>query len=105
MSNMLLDSIFLVLAGVLALVRLALRRRYKLMQQQGIHVTDTGHMAAAIVAALACFHSPAGMLASTTITALYVIYQMWQDKNPKDVAVYLGTFTATVAAKIGLPLA
>jgi hypothetical protein len=102
---MLLDLALLVLAGILALVRLALRGRYRLMQQQGVRATDVSHAAAAIVAALACFHSHAGMLAAVLITALYVTYQMWEDRNPKDVAVYLGAFTAAVAAKIGLPLA
>ena len=101
---MLLDLAFLILAGVLGTARLALRRKYRLLQQQGVKATDLGHAAAAIVAALACFHSPPGMLASTLITALYVVYQAWEDKSTKDIATYLGTFVAVVAAKIGLPL-
>jgi hypothetical protein len=100
----LLDLALLALAGALGIARLALRRRYKMRQQQGIKPTDLSHMAAATVAALACFHSPAGMLASALITALYVVYQAWEDRNAKDVATYLGAFVAVVAAKMGLPI-
>ncbi|MCC6021101.1 MAG: hypothetical protein LM577_07035 [Thermoproteaceae archaeon] len=101
----LLDLALIALAGALALARLALRRKYRALQAQGIKATDLGHAAAATVAALACFHSPAGMLASALITALYVVYQAWEDKSARDIATYLGTFVAVVAAKIGLPLA
>jgi len=100
----LLDLALLVLAGTFSITKLALRRKYRLLQQQGVKATDLGHAAAAIVAALACFHSLPGMLASMLITALYVVYQAWEDKSTKDIATYLGTFVAVVAAKIGLPL-
>jgi hypothetical protein len=101
----LLDLALLALAGALGIARLALRRRYKMRQQQGIKPTDLGHMAAATVAALACFHSPPGMAASVLITVLYIVYQVLEDRSAKDIAVYLGTFVAATAAKIGLPLA
>jgi uncharacterized membrane protein (DUF2068 family) len=100
----LLDWALLGLATALGLARLALRRRYRLLQERGVRPTDVGHAAAATVAALACFHSPAGMLAAALITALYVIYQAWEDRSARDVATYLGTFVAVVAAKIGLPV-
>jgi len=100
----LLDWALLGLAAALGAARLALRRRYRALQAQGVKVTDMGHAAAATVAALACFHSPAGMLAAALITALYVVYQAWQDRSARDIATYLGTFVAVVAAKIGLPV-
>jgi uncharacterized membrane protein (DUF2068 family) len=100
----LLDWALLGLATALGLARIALRRRYRALQAQGIRPTDIGHAAAATVAALACFHSPAGMLASALITALYVVYQAWEDRSAKDVATYLGAFVAVVAAKMGLPI-
>jgi len=100
-----LDLALLGLAGALALARLALRRRYRMLQQQGIAVTDVGHAALGILAAQACLHSPLGAVASLTMTALYVVYQWWSDKNPKDIATYLAAFAGTVAAKLGVPLA
>jgi hypothetical protein len=99
-----LDWALLALAAALGIARLALREKYRALQAQGVKVTDIGHAAAATVAALACFHSPAGMLASALITALYVVYQAWQDRSARDVATYLGTYIAVVAAKIGLPI-
>jgi hypothetical protein len=104
MTGVLLDWALLGLAAALGLARLALRRRYRALQAQGVRVTDVGHAAAATVAALACFHSPAGMLASALITALYVVYQWWEDRSARDVATYLGTFVAVIAAKVGLPV-
>jgi hypothetical protein len=58
-----------------------------------------------VVAANSLTVSPYGALASVILTALYVIYQWWQDKNPKDIAVYTGAFAAVVAAKFGISLA
>lgn len=100
-----LDLALLALAGVLALARLALRKRYRMLRQQGIEVTDVGHAALGILAAQACLHSPLGAVASLVMTALYVIYQWWEDRSPKDVATYLAAFAGTVAAKLGVPLA
>lgn len=100
-----LDLALLALAGALALARLALRRRYRTLQQQGIAVTDVGHAALGILAAQACLHSPLGAIASLVMTALFVIYQWWQDRSPKDVATYLAAFAGAVAAKLGVPLA
>jgi hypothetical protein len=100
-----LDLALIALAGALALARLALRRRYRMLQQQGVRPTDVGHAALGILAAQACLHSPLGAVASLVMTALFVIYQWWQDRSPKDVATYLAAFASTVAAKLGVPLA
>jgi branched-subunit amino acid ABC-type transport system permease component len=99
-----IDLALLALAGALALARLALGRRYRAMQQQGIKATDVGHAALGILAAQACLHSQLGAVASALITALYVIYQTWEDRSPKDVATYLAAFALAVAAKLGVPL-
>jgi hypothetical protein len=39
------------------------------------------------------------------MTALFVVYQWWEDRNSKDVATYLAAFAGAVAAKLGVPLA
>jgi hypothetical protein len=67
-----------------------------------VKMTDLGHVALAVVAANSLTVSPYGALASVMMTALYVIYQWWQDKNPKDVAVYTGAFAAVIATKFGI---
>jgi hypothetical protein len=107
-----LDLALLALAGALALARLALRKRYRLLREmrekeeerKKVAVTDVGHAALGILAAQACLHSPLGAIASLAMTALFVVYQWWQDKSPKDVATYLAAFAGAVATKLGVPL-
>jgi hypothetical protein len=99
---MFLDLALYVLALGLYLMR---SRVSKLMSRVEISRTDLGHVALAVVAANSLTVSPYGALASVLLTTLYVIYQWWQDKDPKDVAVYTGTFAAVVAAKLGISLA
>jgi hypothetical protein len=90
---------------VLALALYIIRRRVsKLMAGVEVSYTDLSHVALAVVAANSLTVSPYGALASVLLTALYVIYQWWQDKNPKDVAVYTGTFATVVATKFGISL-
>ena len=85
---------------------LYLTRKYlsKLVSGVEIRHTDLGHVALAVVAANSLTVSPYGALASVVLTALYVIYQWWEDKSPKDIAVYTGTFATVVAAKFGISL-
>jgi hypothetical protein len=85
---------------------LFLMHRYVSVKMKSVDVkkTDLGHVALAVVAANSLTVSPYGALASVMLTALYVIYQWWQDKSPKDIAVYTGAFAATVAAKFGISL-
>jgi phosphatidylserine synthase len=80
--------------------------RYKFKQVANINLkgTDLSHVALAVVAANSLTVSPYGALASVILTALYVIYQWWQDKSPKDIAVYTGAFAAVIAAKFGISL-
>ena len=78
--------------------------RMRSMRRVGIEYTDLSHVALAVVAANSLTVSPYGALASVLLTALYVIYQWWQDKNPKDIAMYTGAFAAVVAAKFGISL-
>ncbi len=75
------------------------------MRHVDVKYTDLGHVALAVVAANSLTVSPYGALASVMLTALYVIYQWWQDKNPKDIAVYTGAFATVVAAKFGISVA
>jgi len=90
---------------VLALGLYLMRSRVsKLVAGVEMSRTDLGHVALAVAAANSLTVSPYGALASVLLTALYVIYQWWQDKNPKDIAVYTGTFAAVVAAKFGISL-
>jgi len=98
---MLIDLSLYVLA-----LGLYLTRRYMSKRMTGIEMTrtDLGHVALAVVAANSLTVSPYGALASVILTALYVIYQWWQDKNPKDIAVYAGTFAAVIATKFGISL-
>jgi len=90
---------------VLALV-LYLTHKYLSKFTSGIELgrTDLSHMALAVVAANSLTVSPYGVAASVMLTALYVIYQWWQDKSPKDIAVYTWAFAATIAAKFGISL-
>jgi hypothetical protein len=85
---------------------LYLMRRYTSKRMAGVETarTDVGHMALAVVAANSLTVSPYGALASVLLTALYVIYQWWQDKSPKDIAAYTGTFATVIAAKFGISL-
>jgi hypothetical protein len=87
-------------------VWLYLVNKYMSKRMAGVEVsrTDLGHAALAVVAANSLTVSPYGALASVLLTALYVIYQWWQDKNPKDIAVYTGTYAAVVATKFGISL-
>jgi len=86
---------------------LYLIRRYAsvAVKSADIKKTDLGHVALAVVAANSLTVSPYGALASVMLTALYVIYQWWQDRSPKDIAVYTGTFAAVIAAKFGISVA
>jgi hypothetical protein len=85
---------------------LYLTRRYVVAKMKSVDVkkTDLGHVALAVVAANSLTVSPYGALASVMLTALYVIYQWWQDKSPKDIAVYTGAFATVVAAKFGISI-
>jgi hypothetical protein len=74
------------------------------MRQVDVKHTDLGHVALAVVAANSLTVSPYGALASVMMTALYVIYQWWQDKSPKDIAVYTGAFATVVATKLGISI-
>ena len=80
--------------------------RYTCMKMKSVDVqkTDLGHVALAVVAANTLTISPYGALASVILTSLYVIYQWWEDKNPKDIATYTGAFAVTVATKFGISL-
>jgi hypothetical protein len=98
---MLIDLGLYMLALGLYLIR---RRVSKLATGVEISRTDLSHVALAVVAANSLTVSPYGALASVLLTALYVIYQWWQDKSSKDIAVYTGTFAAVVAAKFGISL-
>jgi hypothetical protein len=74
------------------------------MKNVEIKYTDLSHAALAVLAANVLTVSPYGALASVILTSLYVIYQWWQDKSPKDVAVYAGAFATVVAAKFGISI-
>jgi hypothetical protein len=78
------------------------RYRMYLMRRIDVKYTDLSHVALAVVAANSLTVSPYGALASVMLTALYVIYQWWQDKSPKDIAVYTGAFAVVIAAKFGI---
>ncbi|MFZ8810429.1 MAG: hypothetical protein ACO2PN_20275 [Pyrobaculum sp.] len=83
---------------------LYLMRTYVSMKMKSVNVkyTDLGHVALAVVAANSLTISPYGALASVMLTALYVIYQWWQDKSPKDIAVYTGAFATVIATKFSI---
>jgi hypothetical protein len=94
----------LFLYGVAIVLYLMHRYVTAKMKSVGVEKTDLGHVALAVVAANSLTVSPYGALASVILTALYVIYQWWQDKSPKDIAVYTGAFAAVIAAKFGISL-
>jgi len=90
---------------ILALALYAFHR-YNMYRVKDLSVksTDLSHVALAVVAANSLTVSPYGALASVILTALYVIYQWWEDKSAKDIATYTGTFAAVIAAKFGISL-
>jgi hypothetical protein len=92
--------IFLALSGVLALFEYI--RRKTLKTRAYVKYTDLSHIALATLAANAVTEGAAGIAASAILTALYVIYQTFQDRNPKDIAVYTGAYAVVVASKMGL---
>ncbi len=98
---MLIDLFLYGVAFVLYLMRI-----YVSMKMKSVNVrhTDLGHVALAVVAANSLTVSPYGALASVILTALYVIYQWWQDRNPKDIAVYTGAFATVIATKFGISI-
>jgi hypothetical protein len=102
---MIIDLGLYMLGLVLYLARkLMYRLVHRYMSNAKLGYTDMGHVALAVVAANSLTVSPYGALASVILTALYVIYQWWQDKSPKDIATYTGAFAAVVAAKFGISL-
>jgi hypothetical protein len=92
--------IFLALSGVFALLEYMRRRTLK--TRAAVQYTDLSHIALATLAANAVTEGVAGIAVSSILTALYVVYQLFQDRNPKDVAVYTGTYAVVVAGKLGL---
>jgi len=94
----------LFLYGVAIVLYLMHRYVTTKMKSVGVEKTDLGHVSLAVVAANSLTVSPYGALASVILTALYVIYQWWQDKSPKDIAVYTGAFAAVVTTKFGISL-
>jgi hypothetical protein len=86
---------------------LYLTHRYMSKRMAGVEIsrTDLSHVALAVVAANSLTVSPYGALASAMMTALYVIYQWWQDRSPRDIAVYTGAFATVVATKFGISIA
>ncbi|MFZ8812185.1 MAG: hypothetical protein ACO2PN_29300 [Pyrobaculum sp.] len=92
--------IFLAISGALMLLEYARRKTLKL--KTVIQYTDLSHIALAALAANAVTEGPAGIAASAILTALYVVYQLFQDRSPKDIAVYTGAYAVVVAGKLGL---
>ena len=92
--------IFLALSGVFALLEYVRRRTLK--AKAAIQYTDLSHIALATLAANAVTEGAAGIAVSSILTALYVVYQLFQDRNPKDIAVYTGAYAVVVAGKLGL---
>ncbi len=92
--------IFLVFSGVLALLEYMRRKTLKLKTL--IQHTDLSHIALAALAANAVTEGAAGIAVSAILTALYVTYQLIQDRNPKDIAVYTAAYAVVVAGKLGL---
>jgi TRAP-type uncharacterized transport system fused permease subunit len=94
------------LAWYLIALAIYVYHKYRAYSMRHVDVkhTDLAHVALAVVAANSLTVSPYGALASVMLTALYVIYQWWQDKSPKDIAVYTGTFAAVIATKFGISL-
>jgi len=92
--------ILLALSGVLALLEYVRRRTSK--TRAYVQYTDLSHIALATLAANAVTEGAAGIAVSAILTALYVVYQLFQDSNPKDIAVFTGTYAVVVAGKLGL---
>lgn len=92
--------ILLALSGVLALLEYVRRRTLK--TRACVQHTDLSHIALATLAANAVTEGAAGIAVSAILTALYVVYQLFQDSNPKDIAVFTGTYAVVVAGKLGL---
>lgn len=92
--------ILLALSGVLALLEYVRRRRLK--TRAYVQYTDLSHIALATLAANAVTEGAAGIAVSAILTALYVVYQLFQDRNPKDIAVFTGAYAVVVAGKQGL---
>jgi hypothetical protein len=92
--------IFLAISGILALLEYVRRKVMRL--KMVIQHTDLGHIALATLAANAVTEGAAGIAVSAILTALYVVYQLFQDKSPKDIAVYTGAYAVVVASKLGL---
>jgi len=92
--------IFLALSGVFALLEYVRRRTLKTMA--AVQYTDLSHIALATLAANAVTEGAAGIAVSAILTALYVVYQLFEDRSPKDIAVYTGTYAVVVAGKLGL---
>jgi hypothetical protein len=92
--------IFLTLSGVLALFEYIRRRTLK--TRAYVQYTDLSHIALATLAANAVTEGGTGIAVSAILTALYVVYQLFQDRSPKDIAVYTGAYAVVVAGKLGL---
>jgi hypothetical protein len=92
--------IFLVISGILALLEYIRRKTMKF--KAVIQYTDLGHVALATLAANAVTEGAAGIAVSAILTALYVVYQLFQDRSPKDIAVYTATYAVVVAGKMGI---
>lgn len=92
--------ILLALSGVLALLEYVRRRTLK--TRAYVQYTDLSHIALATLAANAVTEGAAGIAVSAILTALYVVYQLFQDRNPKDIAVFTGAYAVVVAGKQGL---
>jgi len=92
--------IFLALSGILALLEYVRRRTLK--TRAAVQYTDLSHVALATLAANAVTEGVAGIAVSAILTALYVVYQLFQDRSPKDIAVYTGAYAVVVGSKLGL---
>jgi hypothetical protein len=91
---------FLAISGVLALLEYVKRKMSRL--KTVIKHTDLGHVALATLAANAVTEGAAGIAVSAILTALYVVYQLFQDRSSKDIAVYTGAYAVVAAGKLGL---
>jgi hypothetical protein len=94
--------IFLAFSGILALLEYARRKMPK--TKAYLQYTDLSHIALATLAANAVTEGAAGIAVSAILTALYVVYQLIQDRNPKDIAVYTAAYAVVVAGKMGLAI-
>jgi len=92
--------IFLILSGVFALLEYVRRRTLKTKAQ--VQYTDLSHIALATLAANAVTEGAAGIAVSSILTALYVVYQLFEDRSPKDITIYTATYAVVVAGKLGL---